>query len=128
MAGLASLTEMGPFQDISRFRMIKAYFAPLITVVTTHTKGFRIIFRIKNRFMDVFMAIIAFYPYLPEAPSVFLFMTGETGSCQMCTGQFKGTFIMHFNCKTGWFKSLDGMTLRTIGTFGLCYELLFVII
>ncbi len=65
--------------------MIKAYFAPFIAVVTIHTIWFRIIFGIEGRLMDVLMAVVTSYPYLPEAPSVFLFMTGETGGCQVCT-------------------------------------------
>ena len=100
MTGLASLTEMSAFQGVSCFRMIKGYLTPFFAVVTTYTIWFRIIFRIKDRLMDVLMAVVTSYPYLPEAPSVFLFMTDKTGGSQVCTTQFKGTFIMHFNGKT----------------------------
>jgi hypothetical protein len=101
MTGLASLPEMSAFQGVSCFRMIKGYFTPFFTIVTTHTIWFRIIFGIEDQLMDVLMAVVTSYPYLPETPSVFLFMTDKTGGCQVSTGQFKGTFIMHFNGKTG---------------------------
>ena len=57
--------------------------------------------------MDILMAIDAFDSDLPETPSITLFMTGETGCCQVCTSQFKRTFIVLFNGKTGSFKSQD---------------------
>ncbi len=119
---------MSAFQGISCFRMIKGYFAPFVAAMAIHTTWFRVIFGIEDRLMDVLMAIITFYTYLPEAPSVILFMTGETGCCQVSTGQFKGTLIMQFNGKAGLLKSLDGMTFRTIGCSIFGHELLFVII
>ena len=65
--------------------MIKGYGAPFFTVMAIHTHRFRIIFDIENRFMDVFMAIVAFYSYFPEGPCVIFLMTGETGGGQMCS-------------------------------------------
>ena len=94
--------------------MIKGYFTPFVAVMAIHTSRFRVIFLIQDRLMDVLMAIVAFDTYLPEAPCIRFFMTGETGRCQVCASQFKGTFIVHFNGKAGLFKSLDGMTFGTI--------------
>jgi hypothetical protein len=128
MTGFAGLAKMGAFQYVSCFRMIKGHFAPPVAVMTIHTFRFRIIFGIEDRLMDILMAIVTLDPYIPEAPLIILFMTCETGRCQVRARQFKGSFIMHFNGKPGLLKSMDGMTFRTIGCPLLSRELLFVII
>ena len=50
--------------------------------------------------MDVLMAIDTFYTNFSETPFVTLFMTGETGSRQVCSGQLKWTIVMLFYGKT----------------------------
>ena len=61
-----------------------------------HTGRFRIIFLIQDRFMDVLMAIVTFYSYLPETPLVILLMTGKTGGCQVCSVQIETDFHYAF--------------------------------
>ena len=87
--------------------MIKCNLSPSVAVVAIYTGGFRVVFIIQGRLMDVLMAIDTFSTNLPEAPFVILFMTGETGSCQVSSGQLKMAVIMPFYGKTGSFKSQD---------------------
>lgn len=69
--------------------------------------GVRIVFNIHEGLMNVLMAFGTFQTYLPEAPSVILFMTGKTGCCQVSTFKRKRRSVMLLNGKTGTVKSKD---------------------
>jgi hypothetical protein len=108
--------------------MIEGNFVPSVAVMAVYTARLRVIFGIEHRLMDVLMAIVACDSYLPEAPSFTPLMTAETGCSQVCSSQFKGTLVMHFNGIGGLFKSLEGMTLRTIRDPLLCHKLFVMVI
>ena len=111
MTGSARLTEMGTFQFEICFRMIKLNITPIIAAVATLTAFFRVIRFIQVRFMNIIMTIDTFFTNLPETPFGILFMTGETGSSQVCTLQLKFALIMPLNCEVRLFKAQGGMTI-----------------
>ena len=128
MTRSAGLFLMGSFKDVTCPGMIKCYFVPTIHAVAAYTARFRIIFLLQNRFVDILMAIPTVYSYLPETPPIILLVTGKAGGCQVSPAQLKGTLVMHFDGEIGSFKSLDGMTFRTIGCPLWCYKLLFMVV
>ncbi len=91
--------------------MIKLNITPIIAAVATLTAFFRVILLIQVRFMDIIMTIDTFFANLPETPFGILFMTGETGSSQVSTGELEIALIMPLNGEIRPFKTQGAMTI-----------------
>jgi hypothetical protein len=93
----ATFICMGAAEFKIGFFMVKTYRAPHIFIVATFAICPRIIYLTDKGLMYVFMAVNAFFPYLPETPGCVFFVTGEAGSGKMRTSQWKNTGIVLFN-------------------------------
>jgi len=78
--------------------------------------------------MDILMTISAPDSDLPETPFLLLFMTCDTGSCQVGSLQFEIPVIMLLNRIESVGKSFCAMAIRTILHIPLPGELSFMII
>jgi hypothetical protein len=79
------------------FCMIKTDGTPFIHIMAIFTACLRIVFLVYISFMDIFMAIAALFPDVPEIPFFSFLVTCKTGSCQVSALQPERTLVMLFN-------------------------------
>ena len=109
MAITAGLPFMFSLECIPGDLMIERDIFPAANLMAILTGGLRIVFFVNAGFMDIFMAITAFYPNIPELPFrvQFIFMAKKAWCRHM--GAFQGEFglLMLFKsecrgCKPGY--------------------------
>lgn len=108
--------------------MIERYFRPRVFIVTGVAAVLQRVLVIHESTMHVLMTIDAIAANIPETPPIFFLVTGKAGSSHVGTVQLKVTQIMLFYGIIGELKSLNRVTIFTIGgRLGSC-EIAFVVV
>jgi len=110
----AILRCMNPFKRETCNGMIKSDPGPLRGVVAYPAVRIGIILYFEMILVDIFMAILACNPDIPETPVLLFLMAGEAGCCQVGAIQFEGPEVVLLNGEGELVKPLGTVALRAI--------------